>query len=62
MNQPLILIVEDDKAVRNLIAATLDTQDYRYLTAGTGEQGCRKRRCVNRISCCWILVCRMVTE
>ena len=39
MNQPLILIVEDDKAVRNLIAATLDTQDYRYLTAGTGEQG-----------------------
>ena len=36
MNQPLILIVEDDKAVRNLIAATLDTQDYRYLTAGTG--------------------------
>ena len=38
MNQPLILIVEDDKAVRNLIAATLDTQDYRYLTAGTGEQ------------------------
>lgn len=39
MSKPLILVVEDDKAVRNLIAATLESQDYRYLTAGTGEQG-----------------------
>ena len=39
MNKPLILVIEDDKAVRNLITATLETQDYRYLTAGTGRQG-----------------------
>ena len=38
-HKPLILVVEDDKAVRNLIAATLEIQDYRYLTAGTGQQG-----------------------
>lgn len=37
MNKPLILIVEDDRAVRNLIATTLETQDYRYLSAQTGE-------------------------
>ena len=37
MNKPLILVIEDDKAVRNLITATLETQDYRYLTAANGE-------------------------
>ena len=37
MNKPLILVVEDDAAVRNLITTTLETQDYRFLTASTGE-------------------------
>ncbi|MEG1779446.1 MAG: response regulator, partial [Oscillospiraceae bacterium] len=37
MNKPLILVVEDDSAVRNLIATTLETHDYKYLTAATGE-------------------------
>jgi len=37
MNKPLILVVEDDAAVRNLIATTLETQSYRYLTAADGE-------------------------
>ncbi len=36
MNKPRILIVEDDKAVRNLIATTLETQGYQYFTAETG--------------------------
>lgn len=30
MNKPLVLVVEDDAAVRNLIATTLETQDYKY--------------------------------
>ena len=38
MNKPLILIVVDDTAVRNLIATTLETQDYRFHTAQTGAQ------------------------
>lgn len=38
MNKPLILIVEDDKAVRNLIAATLEMRDYRYHMAKNGTQ------------------------
>ena len=38
MNKPLILIVEDDAAIRNLIATTLETQDYRFHTAQTGAQ------------------------
>ena len=29
MNKPLILIVEDDNAVKNLIATALETQSYR---------------------------------
>ena len=37
MNKPLILVVEDDTAVRNLITTTLKANDYRYLTAVNGE-------------------------
>lgn len=37
MNKPLILVVEDDAAVRNLITTTLETHQYRYRTAATGE-------------------------
>ena len=37
MNKPLILVVEDDGTVRNLIATTLKSNDYRYLTAANGE-------------------------
>ena len=37
MNKPLILIVEDDTAVRNLMMTTLKTNDYRYITAAYGK-------------------------
>ncbi len=37
MNSPLILVVEDDTAIRKLIATTLETQGYHYRTAETGE-------------------------
>ena len=37
MNKPLILVVEDDKPIRNLITTTLETQGYQYHTAQTGE-------------------------
>lgn len=37
MNKPLILVVEDDSAVRNLITTTLETHQYRYQTAADGE-------------------------
>lgn len=36
MNKPLILVVEDDKAIRALITTTLETQQYLYHTAETG--------------------------
>ena len=38
MNKPLILVVEDDRPVRNLITTTLKTNDYRYLVATDGEK------------------------
>ena len=34
-----ILIIEDDKAVKNLIATTLEMHDYHYTWADKGEQG-----------------------
>lgn len=37
MNKPLLLVVEDDTAVRNLIATTLETHSYRFLVAPNGE-------------------------
>lgn len=37
MNKLLILVVEDDSAVRNLITTTLETQHYRFITAVNGE-------------------------
>lgn len=37
MNKPLILVVEDDAAIRNLITTTLQTNEYRHLVAPTGE-------------------------
>ena len=38
MDRPLILVVEDDKAVKNLITTTLDIEGYRYHTAGRAQE------------------------
>ena len=37
MNKPIVLVVEDDRPVRNLIVTTLKSHDYRYLTAENGK-------------------------
>ena len=37
MNNPKILVVEDDSTVRNLITTTLKSNNYAYITAGKGE-------------------------
>ena len=39
MNRFSVLSIEDDKAIRNLISITLESQDYRYYTAASGEEG-----------------------
>jgi len=36
VNQPFILVVEDDKPVRNLIVLTLESQKYRQIAVETG--------------------------
>ena len=36
MNKLLILVVEDDPAIRNLMSTTLKAHDYRFITASTG--------------------------
>lgn len=38
MDKPLILVVEDDRAVRNLITTTLETHDYKFISATNGQQ------------------------
>ncbi|MFA9466604.1 MAG: response regulator [Velocimicrobium sp.] len=35
--KPVILVVEDDKPIRNLIATTLEMQKYKYITAEKGS-------------------------
>ena len=37
MNKFQILVVEDDAPVRNLITTTLRANNYRFITAGSGE-------------------------
>ena len=37
MIKSLIMVVEDDQAVRNLITTTLEMHDYKYMTAVNGE-------------------------
>ena len=36
MNKSLILVCEDDPSIQNLITTTLQTHDYRYLSASDG--------------------------
>lgn len=38
MNNTLVLVVEDDKPVRNLITLTLSSQGYKFVTAQTGGE------------------------
>ena len=38
MNKPEILIVEDDKAIKNLISTTLEMDGYHFHTAENGAQ------------------------
>ncbi|MGL5149551.1 MAG: response regulator [Clostridium sp.] len=39
MNKPQILVIEDDKAIRNLISITLEMQNYDFLLAENGTNG-----------------------
>lgn len=38
-NAPTLLVIEDDAAVRNLIATTLDAHGYRHIAVPTGRAG-----------------------
>ena len=38
MNEFLVLVVEDDKPIRNLITTTLKMNDYRFITAVRGRE------------------------
>ena len=38
MNNPVVLVIEDDTPVRNLITTTLKTHDYKFLTAKNGAE------------------------
>jgi len=38
-NKPLVLVIEDDKTIRNFIVTALKSQNYKYLDTDTGERG-----------------------
>ena len=54
MNKTLILVVEDDKPIRNLIVTTLKTHDYKYLVAENGSSAILELRPIIRILFFWI--------
>lgn len=54
MNKPQILVVEDDVAVGNLIATTLETQNYQFHRAKTGAGRCWTPSPTAQTSCSWI--------
>ena len=37
--KPTILVIEDDISVSNLIATTLETQQYKYILTKNGQDG-----------------------
>lgn len=47
MNKLQILIVEDDKAVRNLMVTILIANDYKYIVAENGEEAIRQASTCN---------------
>ncbi|MCX7787798.1 MAG: response regulator [Spirochaetes bacterium] len=38
-NEPLILVIEDERPIRNFLKSALQTQSYRVLEAGKGKEG-----------------------
>ena len=50
MNKPQILIVEDDTAVSNLIATTLELQNYQYRKARNGASAVMEDRKSTRLN------------
>ena len=54
MNKTLILVVEDDRPIRNLIVTTLKTHDYKYLAAENGASAIWRLHHTIRISFFWI--------
>ena len=42
MNKSTILVIEDDRAIQNLIATTLEINDYAYQTASSYAEGIMK--------------------
>ena len=49
MNKTLILVVEDDRPIRNLIITTLKTHDYKYLAAENGSSAILEAPLIIRI-------------
>ena len=50
MNKALILVVEDDRPIRNLIVTTLKTHDYKYITAENGSSAILEASLINQRS------------
>lgn len=57
MNKPHILMVEDDAAVGNLIATTLETQNYQFHRPRQGPVLWWTPSLTARTSCCWTWAC-----
>ena len=47
MNQPLILVIEDEESLRRFLVPTLSSQQYQVLSAATATEGLAMARSHN---------------
>lgn len=59
MNKNSILVVEDDRPIRNLIITALKTHDYKYLEAENGTSAILEASHIIRILFCLTWACRI---
>ena len=59
MNKNSILVVEDDRPIRNLIITALKTHDYKYLEAENGTSAILGPPHIIRILFCLTWDCRI---
>lgn len=61
MNKGTVLVVEDDKAIQNLIGTTLEIFDYNYLISSNAKDGILKATSHNPDVIILDLACRIWT-
>lgn len=60
-NLPIVLVVEDDKAIVHLLSTILDANDYRVVQVSTAGKPFQRYPRTAPTWCCWISACPIWT-